>query len=118
MLFRSREPSDTNYGRATQAAAYCILAKMYLNAEAWFGTPMYDKASTVSIIASDFPVLSIAPYAPLAGKFPEPSVYGELWLPVQEVRKLIVKINSMENKMLGLNLFIKNHLIIILVFFI
>ena len=39
-----REPSDTNYGRATQAAAYCILAKMYLNAEAWFGTPMYDKA--------------------------------------------------------------------------
>lgn len=42
--FLDREPSDTNYGRVTQAAAYCILAKMYLNAEAWFGTPMYDKA--------------------------------------------------------------------------
>lgn len=39
-----RTPSATNYGRITQAAAYCILAKMYLNAEVWFETPMYDKA--------------------------------------------------------------------------
>lgn len=39
-----RTPAATNYGRMTQAAAYCILAKMYLNAEVWFGTPMYDKA--------------------------------------------------------------------------
>lgn len=37
-------PTSTNYGRITQAAAYCLLAKMYLNAEVWFGTPMYDKA--------------------------------------------------------------------------
>lgn len=39
-----RHPASTNYGRANQATAYCILAKMYLNAEKWFGTPMYDKA--------------------------------------------------------------------------
>lgn len=37
-------PSATNYGRATQAAAYCLLAKMYLNADVWFNTPMFDKA--------------------------------------------------------------------------
>ncbi|MCI1683419.1 MAG: RagB/SusD family nutrient uptake outer membrane protein [Bacteroides sp.] len=41
------EPSSANYGRITQAAAYCILAKMYLNAEVWFGTSMYDKAETI-----------------------------------------------------------------------
>lgn len=41
-------PSDANYGRATQAMAYCILAKMYLNAEHWFGTPMYDKAEAAT----------------------------------------------------------------------
>lgn len=39
-----RHPASTNYGRANQAAAYCILAKMYLNAEKWFGTPMYREA--------------------------------------------------------------------------
>ena len=38
-------PAPTNYGRATQAMAWAILAKMYINAEAWFGTPMYDKAA-------------------------------------------------------------------------
>ncbi|MCC8186628.1 MAG: RagB/SusD family nutrient uptake outer membrane protein [Bacteroides sp.] len=37
-------PLTTNYGRVTQAAAYCLLAKMYLNAQVWFGTPMFDKA--------------------------------------------------------------------------
>lgn len=37
-------PLSTNYGRVTQGAAYCLLAKMYLNANTWFGTPMYDKA--------------------------------------------------------------------------
>lgn len=39
-----RHPASTNYGRANQATAYCILAKMYLNAEKWFGTPMYREA--------------------------------------------------------------------------
>jgi len=41
------QPSTSNYGRITQAAANCILAKMYLNAEVWFGTPMYDKAEAI-----------------------------------------------------------------------
>ena len=39
-----RHPAPNNYGRANQATAYCILAKMYLNAERWFGTPMYAQA--------------------------------------------------------------------------
>jgi hypothetical protein len=37
-------PSSANYGRTTQGAAYTLLAKIYLNAEEWVGTPMYDKA--------------------------------------------------------------------------
>lgn len=42
--FLDDKPMPTNYGRITQAAAYCILAKMYMNAEVWFNEPMYDKA--------------------------------------------------------------------------
>lgn len=42
--FLDDKPMSTNYGRITQAAAYCILAKMYMNAEVWFNEPMYDKA--------------------------------------------------------------------------
>ena len=33
--------------------AYCILAKMYLNAEKWFGTPMYDKAEAATKAVMD-----------------------------------------------------------------
>ncbi|MEA5128352.1 MAG: RagB/SusD family nutrient uptake outer membrane protein [Proteiniphilum sp.] len=35
-------PSE-NYGRATKPFAYTILAKMYLNAEKWFGTPKWEE---------------------------------------------------------------------------
>lgn len=47
------KPDAANYGRATQAMAYCILAKMYLNAEHWFGTPMYDKAEAATKAVMD-----------------------------------------------------------------
>jgi hypothetical protein len=53
------QPSSTNYGRANQATAYCILAKMYLNAEKWFGTPMYDKAAAAAKKVMDLGAYSI-----------------------------------------------------------
>lgn len=37
-------PTTENYGRATQALGYAVLAKMYVNAEKWIGEPMWDEA--------------------------------------------------------------------------
>lgn len=37
-------PTANNYGRVTKAMAYTLLAKLYLNAEVWIGTPMWQKA--------------------------------------------------------------------------
>ena len=34
--------SDESYGKFTQGAAYTLLAKMYLNAEVWTGTPNWQ----------------------------------------------------------------------------
>lgn len=36
--------SKTTYGRLTQWGARCLLARMYLNAEVYTGTPAYDQA--------------------------------------------------------------------------
>ena len=38
LQYLDAEPTDANYGRITQAAAYTLLAKMYLNSQTWFGT--------------------------------------------------------------------------------
>lgn len=38
------KPSAENYGRCTQAVAYAILAKMYINAEKWIGEDRYEDA--------------------------------------------------------------------------
>ena len=38
------EPTKANYGRVTQSMANLLLAKLYMNSEAWFGTPRYDEA--------------------------------------------------------------------------
>ena len=35
--------SECPYGRASQGAAYTLLAKIYLNSEVWTGTAQYDK---------------------------------------------------------------------------
>jgi len=41
------KPARTNeYGRVDQGVAHMILAKMYLNAEVYLGTPMYDQCVT------------------------------------------------------------------------
>lgn len=38
-------PNASNYGRITKAAAYTMLAKLYINAEVWIGRSMYAEAS-------------------------------------------------------------------------
>jgi SusD family. len=38
-------PSMATYGRITKPVLWTVLAKLYLNAEVYTGTPMYDKAS-------------------------------------------------------------------------
>lgn len=43
-----KEPGTNEYARADQATAWTILAKMYLNAEIYTGTPMYTEAITYS----------------------------------------------------------------------
>jgi SusD family. len=45
------KPTSGNYGRLTQDAARCLLAKMYLNAATWFGqsSAAYDKAEQVCL---------------------------------------------------------------------
>lgn len=37
-------PNASNYGRCTQAMAYTMLAKLYLNAGEWAGEPMWQQA--------------------------------------------------------------------------
>ncbi|AGB29216.1 RagB/SusD family protein [Prevotella dentalis DSM 3688] len=46
MDFLDASPASSNYGRITQGAARCLLAKLYLNAATWFGErhKAYDKA--------------------------------------------------------------------------
>jgi starch-binding outer membrane protein, SusD/RagB family len=38
-------PTSSNYGRVTKAMAYAMLAKLYLNAQEWIGTPMWQETS-------------------------------------------------------------------------
>ena len=45
LQYLDAKPSSENYGRITQAAAYTLLAKMYLNSEAWFGKPRWQEAA-------------------------------------------------------------------------
>lgn len=45
----SKDVNTQTYGRITRWSAQMILAKIYLNSEVWFSTPMYDKA----ILATD-----------------------------------------------------------------
>ena len=39
-----RKKGETNYGRADQSAAWMLLARLYLNAEKYTGTPQWEKA--------------------------------------------------------------------------
>ena len=40
-------PTAQNYGRVTKAAAYTMLAKLYMNASVWIGKAMWSEASSV-----------------------------------------------------------------------
>ena len=42
-------PATSNYGRPTQAMAYTVLAKLYINAEEWIGKEMWQE--TVDVCA-------------------------------------------------------------------
>ena len=53
------EPGKTEYGRIDKGAVKMILAKLYLNAEVWKGTAMYDKcASLCEEIIAAYPLHS------------------------------------------------------------
>lgn len=43
--FLEDAPTTANYGRVTKAAAYTMLAKLYMNAEVWIGKSMWAEAS-------------------------------------------------------------------------
>lgn len=42
--FLEDAPNSQNYGRVTKAAAYTMLAKLYINAKVWIGTEMWKEA--------------------------------------------------------------------------
>ena len=52
-------PNAGNYGRATQALAYTILAKLYLNASEWIGEAMWQKAIDACDKVINFGTLSL-----------------------------------------------------------
>lgn len=51
-------PKQNEYGRADKAAAWALLARMYLNAEVYTGTPRYTDAITYSnkVIAANYTI--------------------------------------------------------------
>ncbi|MBR5671370.1 MAG: RagB/SusD family nutrient uptake outer membrane protein [Bacteroidales bacterium] len=50
-------PGKNEYGRADKGMVQMILAKLYLNAEIWKGTPMYDKCAAIcETIISEYPL--------------------------------------------------------------
>lgn len=51
------EPGKNEYGRADKGMVQMILAKLYLNAQVWKGTAMYDKCAEISEkIISEYPL--------------------------------------------------------------
>lgn len=56
-----KTPTPSNYGRVTQAMAYTLLAKLYLNAEVWIGKPMWQEASEACDRVIGLGTLSLEP---------------------------------------------------------
>ena len=52
-------PNTSNYGRATKALAYTLLTKLYLNAEVYTGTAMWQQASDAADSVIDLGTLSL-----------------------------------------------------------
>jgi hypothetical protein len=54
-------PTTSNYGRVTKAAAYTMLAKLYINAEKWIGKPMWSEASAACDKVMQYSSLQLEP---------------------------------------------------------
>ena len=54
-------PNSSNYGRVTKAAAYTMLAKLYMNSEVWTGTPKWADASSALDQVMRFTSLQLEP---------------------------------------------------------
>lgn len=54
-------PTAENYGRVTKAAAYTMLAKLYINAKVWIGKEMWSEASSACDEVMAFTTLSLEP---------------------------------------------------------
>lgn len=52
-------PTSANYGRATKAAAYTMLAKLYINSEVWTGKAMWKEASEACDKVMEFTTLQL-----------------------------------------------------------
>ncbi len=59
--YLEEHPTTQNYGRVTKAMAYTLMAKMYLNAEVWTGTPQWQKTIDVCDSIINMGALSIEP---------------------------------------------------------
>jgi hypothetical protein len=53
------QTNTTNYGRITQGAAYTLLAKLYMSANEWIGTPKWQEAVEACQAVIDLGVYSI-----------------------------------------------------------
>ncbi|MBO4802187.1 MAG: RagB/SusD family nutrient uptake outer membrane protein [Bacteroidaceae bacterium] len=53
---KAKTSADANYGRADKAAAWMLLARLYLNAKVYTGTPAWEEAATWAkkVIDSDY----------------------------------------------------------------
>ena len=57
--FLDEVPTSKNYGRVTQAMAYTMLAKLYLNAKEWIGNDMWKETSEACDKVINFNKLSL-----------------------------------------------------------
>ncbi len=54
-------PTSENYGRVTKAAAYTMLAKLYINAKVWIDKEMWQEASDACDKVMQFSTLELEP---------------------------------------------------------
>ena len=97
-----KTPGQNQYGRVDQVAAWFLLARVYLNAEAWVGENAYGKAySYAKKIVED-------------GTYPLASDYRHVFLADNRTCKEIIwpAINDADNAQnsAGTNFFVKAHL--------